>query len=309
MKKKRLFYTYLLLLCSCTLAQCQGKKYYNPIDYSVKIDESLFDGPQPQGKLKNEQLDELSGLAASHTYPNMFWTHNDSGGKNKLYLINHKAKLKGELEIKGVKNRDWEDICMSIDPKTQESYILLAEMGDNEAVYPDRFIYKIKEPNIQSSKKNFKLKSETPEKIAFEYPDGTRDAETLMYDAQNHDIYIVSKREDSVRVYQMPKPYSTEQVNTLIHIATLHFHNANGGDISPDGSEILIRNYANVYYWKREKGQSIAQAFQKLPVRLPYKEEPQGEAITWKTDQSGYYTISERPDKAEVQMLFYPRKK
>jgi len=299
--------TLLISLISLSLAQCQSKKYYNPIDYTVELDSTKFSSPSPQGKLKSDKLDELSGLAASRYYPNMFWTHNDSGGKDRLYLINHKAKLQGEMELKGAKNRDWEDICIAYDSSSNTSYIYLAEMGDNKASYPDRFIYRIAEPRLELGRKEFDIKSQVLEKIAFEYPDGVRDAETLMYDSQGKDLYIVSKREDSVRVYQMPNPYSTKEVNTLIHIATLGFHNANGGDISPDGNEILIRNYSNIYYWKRQAGESIAQTLQSVPVRLPYKEEPQGESVAWKADQSGYYTISEAPDKVEVQMLFYKR--
>ncbi len=304
----------LLFIISSTLAQCQTRKTYNnPIDYVVKLDTTLFNAPIATGRLdKPKKLDELSGLAASYQFPNFYWSHNDSGGENHLYLISNKGEFMGEIELKGIKNRDWEDVATGYDSSTKKSYIYLAEMGDNQAVHEDRFIYKIPEPplKIKKGKKTFSTQSkeEKIEKIAFDYPDGVRDAETLLFDNRTQDIYIVSKREDSVRVYQMPKPYSLDKVNTLIFLGKLHFHNANGGDISPDGNEILIRNYANIYYWKRKPNESIAQTLQRLPVRLPYNEEPQGEAVAWKLDGSGYFTISEIPKGAEVDMLFYERK-
>lgn len=304
----------LLTLITISLANCQTrKKYNNPIDYAVALDTLLFEAPAAMGRLdKPNKLDELSGLAASYQFSNHYWTHNDSGGENHLYLIDEKGKFLGEIELKGIKNRDWEDIATGYDRNKKKGYIYLAEMGDNQAIYKDRFIYKIPEPSLKIKKGNKTFSTESKkgkiEKIAFDYPDGVRDAETLLFDNRTQDIYIISKREDSVRVYQMPKPYSLDQVNTLIFLGKLHFHNANGGDISPDGNEILIRNYANVYYWQRSPEESIAQTLQRLPVRLPYKEEPQGEAVAWKLDASGYFTISEVPEGAVVDMLFYERK-
>ncbi len=303
-----------LIMMISSLANCQThKKYNNPIDYGVALDTLLFDAPQPMGRLdKPKKLDELSGLAASYQFPNYYWTHNDSGGESNLYLIDEKGKFVGEIELKGIKNRDWEDIATGYDSTTKKSYIYLAETGDNGAKYKEKFIYKIPEPTLKIKKGNKtfskQTKKEKIQKIAFEYPDGVRDAETLLFDNRTQDIYIISKREDSVRVYQMPKPYSLDKVNTLVFLGKLHFHNANGGDLSQDGNEILIRNYANIYYWQRNPEESIAQTLQRLPVRLPYNEEPQGEAVAWKLDASGYFTISEIPKGAEVDMLLYQRK-
>jgi hypothetical protein len=41
----------------------------------------------------------------------------------------------------------------------------------------------------------------------FQYPDGSRDAETLLLDPLTKDIYVISKREfEDIRVYRAPYP-------------------------------------------------------------------------------------------------------
>ncbi len=66
-----------------------------------------------------------------------------------------------------------------------------------------------------------------------------------------------------------------------------------GGDISSDGKQIAIKNYWVVYYWEREDGESIPDALSRKPVQLPYKPEPQGEAIGFSYSGDRYYTLSE----------------
>ena len=63
-----------------------------------------------------------------------------------------------------------------------------------------------------------------------------------------------------------------------------------GAAISPDGSELIVRTYANVFYWKRKDGQSIADALQKGTIRsLPYNLEPQGEAGLFRQRRAGVF--------------------
>ena len=128
-----------------------------------------------------------------------------------------------------------------------------------------------------------------------------------MIDPITADIYIVSKREKEVHIYRMPNPKKTKDTYEMEKVGKLHFHKAIAGDISPDGSEILIKNYANIYYWKRNPGESVADALKREPVRLPYVREPQGEAIAWKPDGSAFYTISEERHRIPTHVYIYKR--
>ena len=62
------------------------------------------------GYLQNDQLGELSGLAASSTNPGTFWAINDSGNRAKLFALNNHGKNLAEMTLPLV-NRDWEDMA------------------------------------------------------------------------------------------------------------------------------------------------------------------------------------------------------
>lgn len=65
------------------------------------------------------------------------------------------------------------------------------------------------------------------------------------------------------------------------------------GDMSRDGSQILIRTYTDIFWWNRAPGQSIAEALRGPRCTMPIREEPQGEALAFTPDGKGYYTLSE----------------
>ena len=307
--KKTSFKLFLVIFFSFGLIECDFNEYYEEEeDKSVKVSDS-FSPPQTLGKIKDDEIDEASGLAYCRSYPNALWTHNDSGGKCRIYLIDEQGRELGVFNLKIYNARDLEDIAIGPGPKKNINYIYLADMGDNKARYNTKVIFRFPEPQIKKSKlpvlKNIVKDIDI---IEFQYPDGKRDAETLMIDPLTKDIYIVSKREKNVHIYQLPYPQSTNKLNIPKLVGKLHFTKAVAGDISADGSEILIKNYANIYYWKRKEGESIVKTLRKKPVRLPYKREPQGEAIAWKSDGSGYYTLSEELNKMPSVLYYYSRK-
>jgi hypothetical protein len=115
-----------------------------------------------------------------------------------------------------------------------------------------------------------------------------------MVDPLTRDLYIVSKREDSVLVYQAPYPQSLQDTVVVKEIQKLFVTHITAGDISPDGSGILLKNYGSVYFWSRRKGETIQEALGRKEQRLYYLEEPQGEGIAWTRDGHSYYTISEK---------------
>jgi len=137
------------------------------------------------------------------------------------------------------------------------------------------------------------------EPLHLKYPDGVRDAETLMTDPINKLLYIVSKREDTVHVYTTPLDFKANDTVTLQKQAQVFFEGTGefkwitAGDISQDGQQVLLRSYSKVYYWKRNPGEAIWQTLLRSPAILPYTPEPQGEAIGFTADGKGYYTTSE----------------
>ncbi|MFC1541767.1 hypothetical protein ACFL50_04880 [Candidatus Latescibacterota bacterium] len=259
------------------------------------------------GLIEYGGINEASGIVASRKNNGVLWTHNDSGDIARIFAIDTEGNHLGIFRLKGVSARDWEDIAVGPGPVEGEQYIYIGEIGDNNARYNLKNIYRIIEPEINPSGVPVETEIATFDRITYQYPDGNRDAETIMVDPQTSDIYIVSKREPQVRVYRLPYPQSTNESIVPEHVATLDLTNTNSGDISSDGSEILIKTYTNIYYWHRGESQDVWRAFDAKPLVLPYIPEPQGEAVTWKPDGSGYYTISEEKPGMPAYLYFYPR--
>ncbi|MFC1651057.1 hypothetical protein ACFL2X_05760 [Candidatus Latescibacterota bacterium] len=259
------------------------------------------------GLIEYGGINEASGIAASRKNKGVLWTHNDSGDLARIFAFDTEGKHLGIFNLNGVSSRDWEDIAVGPGPLKGEHYIYIGEIGDNNARYNLKHIYRVIEPDIITSGVPSNTSIATFDRITYSYPDGNRDAETLMVDPRTSDIYIVSKRENRVKVYRLPYPQPTNETITPEHVATLDLSNTNGGDISSSGSEILIKTYTNIYYWRRAESQDLWRAFDTKPLVVPYIPEPQGEAVTWKPDSSGYYTISEEKPGRPAYLYFYPR--
>jgi hypothetical protein len=258
------------------------------------------------------KLNEISGIAASHQNVGFYWVHNDSGGESRVFLINSSGEIEATvyLDYRYFDNRDWEDITVGPGPEEGVPYIYVADIGDNNANHSNSYIYRFKEPKINTDSVAYVLNIDKDDiaTINFKYADGPRDAEILMIDSQTKDLYVVSKRETNVQIYTLDYPQNVSETITVQRSdVTLPFRMTNGGDISPDGKEILIKNLEKVYYWRLMEGETIMEALSRKAYSLPYIQEPQGEAITWLLDGSGYITVSEMRNDVIPKIYFYKR--
>lgn len=271
----------------------------------INIDvDSIFGEPVKGGKLKKKSINEASGLAVSRQYPNLLYTHNDSGGKPILYKLDGKGNDLGTITLEYVTNRDWEDLAISHDTISGKSHIYIGEFGDNNAVYRSIYIFRIEEPSPDSKKTTV-----IPDIFELKYPNGSRDSETLMFDPLTSYLYIVTKKEALPYIYKI----STDslipgRVSILDSVGRLAITTPTAGDISPDGSEILVKNYKNVFYWNRKPGELIEEALARKPIVLPYEPEPQGETIAFNANASAYFTLSEVKNKVKPVLYKYYRK-
>ena len=261
---------------------------------------------QPKGKVS---LKEGSGLAYSRQNPGFVWTLQDKGNKNSIYLLDaNNGEIISEYEIKGTKNRDWEDIEISIGPEFGKNYLYIGDTGDNNLEYEDYTIYRFEEPKFEESHRFQYVTLDVPlETIVFEYPDKSRDVEALLVDPLTKDIFLVTKRDVFSLLYSLPFPQKIDQKNLAIHSGTFSFRIATAGTVSEDGKEVLIKTYDRIFYWVRESDQSFVDLIATLPSLVPYEKEVQGESICF-DDKRGYFTLSEWSDGVIPELNYYKRK-
>lgn len=268
-----------------------------------QIRKDLFTVGESLGTVDN-RLVEASGLVASVNNPDYFWSHNDGENPAEVFLIDQQANIKLICKFKDIQNRDWEDIAVGAGPEEDKVYIYVGDIGDNKAVYPVKFIYRFKEP-VRSGQTEIIISNY--DTLIVKLPDGVRDSEAFMIDPVSHDLFLFSKREDSVRLYQVQYPFNQDTLLTE-RIARLPFHNINASDISADGQEVLIKDYDHIYYWKKEGSESIGELLLRKPIELHYNKGPQDEAIAWKRDGSGFFTLGETVKGEGGNLVLHKRK-
>ena len=284
---------------SCVEGNTQVSEKTESINQRV---DSLFLAGIPQGKLANPLLEEVSGLVASQRYPNRLYVHTDSGGEAAVFVLDTLGNELGRLDLSELKNRDWEDIAIGPGPNGS-SYIYVAEIGDNEAKHEEIYLYRFAEPELLQA-----IPSAAIDQVKLQFPGGPKDAETLLADPITGTLFLVSKREPKNALYQVPATAFEKGSATLEKVHEFDFNSSVAGDISKDGSQILIKTYLAVFYWKRTDKQSLAEALKAVPIRLPYVPEPQGEAIGFNFKGDAYFTLSEKRNGVMPTLYRYPKK-
>jgi hypothetical protein len=257
-------------------------------DLSINYSD-IFLGPISVGKIKNPALDEVSGMAFSFKNKGGIYVHNDSGGGPYVYIIDSLGNDLGMIVLPGVINRDWEEMAIGPSADSNTPYIYMADIGDNNGEYTDIKLHRFLEPdNINGQ---FSIKAES---FSLKYPDGPKDAETLLIDPILKEIFIISKRGKMNDIYKISIKDLENGVKILEKVGNISISMLVGGDISVDGKQILLKNYSNVFYWQRQNNEPIEESLKRKPHTLPYDPEPQGEAISFHPSGNFYYTLSEK---------------
>lgn len=291
-------FLFLLLFTVTIPATAQKKKK------KKKKEETTSYSVQPKvlGVVQTGMIAEASGIAASKNLRGCYWTHNDSGNKPEVYLLDSTAQLLSVITLSGTVNRDWEDVAEGAGPIPGKQYVYVGNIGNNAALNTDVQVFRFQAPaRIPGHQVAVR-----PDVLNLRYPDGAKDAESLMIDPIGKSMYIVSKREKQVGIYKVPQlNFRNNERVTMQKVGTLPYSWITAADISQDGLHIAVKNKDNIYYWHRKPGESIETAMARPAVSLPYVPEKQGEGLTFKTDNSGYITISEGKHPA---LNFYPHK-
>jgi hypothetical protein len=254
-------------------------------------------GPvEATGSVADPGLTEISGLARSIRHVGVLWTHNDSGGDPALSAMAEDGADLGTFAVEGAAATDWEDLASGPGPDAGTSYLYAADIGDNDAERPSVTVYRVVEPAAAPSGEDGTLRGATA--LELRYPDGAADAEALLVDPVTGDLVIVTKSfSGNAQILRAPAAaldggdpmvLVTEGELSLGLLAAV-----TGGDVSPDGSIVLLRTYASVLAFPRPDGGSLVDALLGEACAAPQAQEPQGEAVAFTRAGDAYVTVSE----------------
>ncbi len=280
---------------------------------------------------------EISGMTNSTRSDNSayLWIVSDSPANMLAAIKASDASSQGVWTLQSPPAySDWEDITSC--SVSGQPYIYIADFGDNGNARSSFNIFRANEPLITGT--SGVISSSDYITITCQFPAGNmpthKDAECLLADPDTGDLYVITKRESIPGVYKLPhaatygtgvqsltymgKMYDIPDITTVPLGATTC--NVVGGTISPNGKEIMIKNYDSIYYFSRpDKSVSIYNTLTGTPVQVSYvgggsvtpkkshpNAEPQGESVCFDYSGVNYYTASEYISTEGSSATTYP---
>jgi len=261
------------------------------------------------GTMGKSTMPETSGMACSRQTPGYLWALGDenTGSNRKIVAVTPSGTLTMTAVISstGSDRDDWEDMATGV--YNGQNYLFIGAIGDNDLQYNDAYyIYYVEEPAVASGTVTLNVNY-----IRFGYPDNqAHNTETLMYDNIEQRFYIADKVDGVCHLYYLPfrTDYGTS-VQRLTEVCALgsgsKFKEATGGDITPDGKWMAIKNEKYVLLWERQGTESLTVTAQRRPLQIAaYEEETQGESLAW-ADSTTFYTTSDA--KKDMPIYRYVR--
>lgn len=232
-----------------------------------------------------KDLVEASGMAVSRAHEGVIWVIND--GDPHLYAIDRSGQQLGKVRVP-VKVGDWEDLALA--PCATGDCIYIGDIGDNQHERDDVAILRIPEPAPSDPQ------TAQPERFAFRYPDGPRDAEALIV-LPGERLHIVTKgRHGPVALYRFPPlapggVLALEQVRAFTPGVVQMPDMVTGASATPSGKWVAIRAYAWVDLYPADEQGLAAERKARMPLESLRERQGEGVAIT---DDGELLFVSER---------------
>jgi hypothetical protein len=242
------------------------------------------------------RITESSGLATS-PHGELVYTHNDSGDQGRLFAVGLDGRTRTAWTVPGTEPRDWEDLARGPDEQGRSS-LWIGDIGDNSAARDDGvLVHRIPEPEPNQQDE---AATAPPTSFRLRYPNGPRDAETLLVHPDTGRLYVVTKPfAGAAEVFAAPAVLDPNGPNALERVAEARVRSTGtpggpgigglanllvtAGDIAPDGSHVALRTYTDVYEWAIPDG-DLAAAFEGDPTVTELPPREQGEGLAYTSD-------------------------
>lgn len=285
-----------------------GKGFVESGTSSAKADElPLLSKPVMwMGKLESENLPETSGLAASRTEPNLLYAVNDSGNTPGIYGLTVEGDEAGHWPIDYPDTHDFEDLAAFV--LDGKPYLLVADTGDNFYWRPTLDILVFEAPKAEAAGSALQLAWQ----FSFDFPKGYRDVESVAVDISSNSIFLVSKRHVPPEVFRLPLQPGGELVTAESVVILDGIPRPTVRDLREDpsygayssmptafdinGRDAVVVTYKEAYLYRRKLGESWAEAFSRLPNRVPLPDIHGLESVAFDSKGRYFYVTGERDD-------------
>ncbi len=205
---------------------------------------------------QDPEVIESSGLVDRGS---VVYTINDSGDGPVVYGVDpHSGETLSHTRYSSHGVEDVEAIAPGA-----AGTVWVGDIGDNRAVRDDVAVYRVR-PSASGD-----VTVSVP-RYGLRYPDGARDAETLLVQPRTQRVFVVSKSVFGGTVYAAPRQLRAGAENRLRPVAAVSGL-VTDGTFLPDGKHVLLRTYTTASVYTFPDFELVGTA------RLP--EQRQGEGI------------------------------
>ena len=288
-----------LLVCLSSIFQLGAQ------DIDAELLKAKANTLQPIARIEPEVIDESSGIIKSKSYPDTYWTLNDSGGEAAIYPITiegkgiqtdwEKSRMKPftGIQIPNTVNIDWEDIALD-----GNGNLIIGAFGNNNNFRKDLAIYIVPEPDPRNAWMTRSLKT-----ITFHYPDqkdfppkkSLRNFDCEAVFTYQGKIYLLTKHRgnNKTKLYRFDRMEIGENNPlTLLDEFNLIDSMVTAADVSPDQSKLAVLTYKSV--WIFEPGEEGSDDFFKGNIHWYPIKARQCEAICWDNNNELIITNEQR---------------
>jgi hypothetical protein len=273
--------------------------------------------PEPRlrqvGEVDHPPVDEMSGVVKSPQFDDVWWVHNDSGDRPRLFAMDstgnvHLAPWRADRYVTGAAAVDtsdrpaWPGLALGNaahidyeDMAVEDSVLYVGDIGNNGNARRDLGIYVIPEPFY------YARRTRPMTHLRIRYPDQTTyPAEKWDYDAEglfvdDGTLYVLTKRRKGQQIGEL------DPGTTLYRLDTEHPHRVNtltiadrhptiapptAAALSPSGDRLAVLCTTGVWIFPRPDQGDAWLSTEPRAIKLPESRLKQAEAVTWDDPQT-----------------------
>jgi hypothetical protein len=246
------------------------------------------------------RITESSGVASASYRDDLIYTHNDSGDTPRFFAVDFTGATVGHYRIGNAKAVDWEDMARGPHSNgSPGSSLYFGDIGNNFRNRGVLSVYEVDEPVVGVTGEWLPLRRV----FKLHYKDIRHDAEALLVNPVTRELLVVAKEFHGVSNVYVANGNVLRSV-AKVPIAALMTRSPDaingplsgtqvtGGDISPDGSKLVLRTYLEAFEWPLI-GNDYKASLAASPTKIALPKTQQGEAIAYARDGLSLLVTSE----------------
>jgi hypothetical protein len=235
-----------------------------------------------------DTLRESSGIVPIPEEPGHFWSFNDSGHEPMMFAVDSSGRVVHQFRVGGATDEDWE--AAAVGPCGPARCLYIGDIGDNRSTRREAVLYRVPEDSALAADSSGH-RVIAAERVEFRYPDGPRNAESLLI-LPNGDAVVIAKPMVSTTVpyFRIPaEAWSDGKQVTATELGALAIDPRSGPggwvtDATLDaGGRVVVRTYRMLYFFHLTSGGTLEPGAPAVRCDIAGLE-AQGEGIGWEDD-------------------------